>query len=61
MVTWKLKGCPRCRGDIFVHKESDGIYEHCLSCGYQRDISSIIKAEQHNLDTEPKQLAKLPG
>ena len=41
MVTWKFKGCPRCKGDIFIDQETDGCYEHCLLCGYVREIETV--------------------
>jgi ribosomal protein S27AE len=42
MVVWKLKKCPRCSGDVFIVRETNGWYEECLSCGHQRDISAIV-------------------
>ena len=42
MAVWKLKGCPRCNGDLFIQRETDGWYEECLLCGYQKDVSSLI-------------------
>ncbi len=42
MVSWKLKSCPRCAGDLFILRETDGWYEECLSCGYRRDISNLV-------------------
>lgn len=42
MAVWKLKSCPRCSGDLFIQRETDGWYEECLLCGYQRDISGLV-------------------
>jgi DNA-directed RNA polymerase subunit M/transcription elongation factor TFIIS len=42
MAHWKLKSCPRCSGDLFIQRETDGWYEECLLCGYQRDISNVV-------------------
>ncbi|MBN1643449.1 MAG: hypothetical protein JW856_01315 [Dehalococcoidales bacterium] len=42
MAVWKLKGCPRCNGDLFIQREADGWYEECLLCGYQKDVSRFI-------------------
>jgi DNA-directed RNA polymerase subunit M/transcription elongation factor TFIIS len=42
MAVWKLKSCPRCNGDLFIQRETDGWYEECLSCGYQKDISDLV-------------------
>jgi len=44
MAVWKLKSCPRCGGDLFIQRETDGWYEECLLCGYQRDVSSLVAA-----------------
>jgi hypothetical protein len=31
---WRLKGCPRCRGDLCAQSNgSRGIVWHCLQCG----------------------------
>ena len=42
MAIWKLKSCPRCNGDLFIQRETDGWYEECLSCGYQKDVSNLV-------------------
>ena len=44
MAVWKLKSCPRCNGDLFIQRETDGWYEECLLCGYQHDVSNIVVA-----------------
>ena len=41
MVKWKFKGCPRCKGDMFIDQEADGCYEHCLLCGYVHEIEMV--------------------
>lgn len=42
MAVWKLKSCPRCSGDLYIQRETDGWYEDCLLCGYQRDVSNLV-------------------
>ena len=42
MAIRQLKSCPRCTGDIFIQRETDGWYEECLACGYRRDISNLV-------------------
>ena len=39
---WKLGGCPRCHGDVFLDSEDGMLLGHCLQCGYvcARIISS---------------------
>ncbi len=34
MVTWKIKSCPRCGGDMFLDIEKSTYFDHCLQCGY---------------------------
>jgi hypothetical protein len=43
MVTWKLKGCPRCMGDIFISQDMDGWYEQCLQCSFRRDLKDLAE------------------
>jgi hypothetical protein len=31
---WKLGGCPRCYGDVFLDSEDGQMLGHCLQCGY---------------------------
>jgi Zn ribbon nucleic-acid-binding protein len=34
-MTWKLKGCPRCGGDIQLYEDMNNDWiETCLQCGY---------------------------
>jgi len=34
---WLLRGCPKCRGDLYYDVEPEGEYMHCLQCGYDSD------------------------
>lgn len=43
---WKLKGCPKCNGDIFLEKDVSGWYERCLQCGYNRDMLSVVEVRE---------------
>ncbi len=38
MKMWRFKNCPRCSGDTFIDSDIDGWHEHCLMCGYTRDL-----------------------
>ncbi len=40
-MTWKLKTCPRCQGDLFVDKDLDGWFEQCLQCSYRKELRPI--------------------
>ena len=35
----KLKGCPKCGGVVSMERDHDGLYVHCLNCGWQRDLT----------------------
>lgn len=41
MVAWRLKGCPRCGGDVFLAKDIDGWYEQCLMCSHRRELKEF--------------------
>jgi len=44
---WKLKGCPRCGGDLLI--EEDFIYgwhEKCLQCSFSRDFKELDELER---------------
>ena len=34
----RLKGCPRCKGDILIDRDHLSWYEQCIQCGYLRDF-----------------------
>ncbi|MFC1893744.1 hypothetical protein ACFLYR_06960 [Chloroflexota bacterium] len=36
----RLKGCPKCRGDIRRDEDHYGWYEQCIQCGYMRDLET---------------------
>lgn len=35
----KLKGCPRCQGDLYLNQDMYGKYLNCLQCGYTKDVT----------------------
>ncbi len=41
MSRWRLKGCPRCGGDLFIEKGFDNWYEQCLQCSYRLELRKI--------------------
>lgn len=47
----KFKGCKRCGGDLFLERESEGVYISCLQCGavYVRRLAQTVK------EPKPKQ------
>ena len=42
MVVWKLKGCPRCGGDVFVDREFDVWYAQCLQCSHRSEVDVAV-------------------
>ena len=48
MKAWKLKGCPRCSGDIFLETDEEHrLYEGCLQCGYMRELRQLDGLTAH--------------
>ncbi len=45
MTTWKLKSCPRCGGDLYLDKGTEGWEEKCLQCSYQRYLPPVIASK----------------
>ncbi|GAF84427.1 unnamed protein product [marine sediment metagenome] len=45
-VRLRLKGCPRCRGDLVVELDQWGWYEACIQCGYLHDLQSVVEVKQ---------------
>ena len=43
---WRLKGCPKCRGDLYVDKDHDGWFEECLQCGYEAYLQPVVEARE---------------
>ena len=46
MKSWKLRGCPRCSGDIFIDVDEEHMwYETCLQCGYTHELKKLVITE----------------
>ena len=58
MTKWKLKGCPRCKGDLASDRDKGKWYELCLQCGYRRDLKVV---GQENQLIEKEEAAKKPA
>jgi Zn ribbon nucleic-acid-binding protein len=35
---WVTKGCPKCKGDLFIYCANQIRQETCLQCGFEREI-----------------------
>ena len=44
LAIWRLKGCPRCRGDMVLDRDKWGSYEQCIQCGYLLDVPNAVNA-----------------
>ena len=42
----RLKGCPRCRGDLFPEYDLTGSDLVCLQCGYVQTVTVIEPEEE---------------
>jgi predicted nucleic acid-binding Zn-ribbon protein len=44
----KYKGCPRCQGNLFLERDTEGVYATCLQCGayFFRRIADDAKTKQ---------------
>lgn len=38
-----LKGCPKCHGDMYLEKDSYGVFRQCLQCGMVQDAPAVVK------------------
>jgi DNA-directed RNA polymerase subunit M/transcription elongation factor TFIIS len=41
----KLKGCPRCQGDLYLKQDNYGKYYNCFQCGYMKDLTGRPEME----------------
>ncbi len=58
-VTWKLRSCPRCGGDIYIDRDWHVWYEQCLQCGYLNDMPDEVKVHQQSGDNEKNEWISL--
>ena len=50
---WKLKGCPKCMGDLHIEQRQNELEEHCLQCGFKREyiVEQPVDSEDRKLVT----------
>ena len=41
MTRWTWRRCPRCGGNMFRYPDLDSVYESCLQCGYNRELTGV--------------------
>ena len=54
---FRLRSCPRCKGDVSLDWDYYGWYEQCLQCGYIHDLVSIAELEER---LTPEEREKVP-
>jgi hypothetical protein len=54
---WKLKGCPKCMGDLHIEQRQYEYEEQCLQCGFKREYFIDPAAEPE----EKKKLVTAAG
>ena len=47
--TIRLKGCPKCKGDVVIDNDHYGWYEQCLQCGHVSDLPDVVAHGEENL------------
>jgi hypothetical protein len=43
---WRLKGCAKCRGDVYLDRDRNGWFEECLQCGHVQYLGAITFVER---------------
>lgn len=43
MLSWKLKKCIRCGGDVFIDRDIDGWFMECLQCARRVELIKFKK------------------
>jgi len=43
---WKLRGCARCNGDVYINRDEYGWFVQCLQCGYHSELVNIDEARK---------------
>ena len=44
MGKFKINGCPRCGGTLFIDRDMDGWYEQCLNCSYRSELKVSVSS-----------------
>lgn len=54
----RLKGCPRCNGDVYFDSDFHGWFEQCLQCGCMHYLQIATKAEKQPRRVKAKEVAR---
>lgn len=64
MGVWRLKGCPRCRGDVFLDRDEEHRwYQQCLQCGYFNEMQDLagFHEQPQERERQPVPAGKKPA
>ncbi len=39
---WRVKSCPKCKGDVYAEQDSSGWNEICLQCGHEQALQTVF-------------------
>lgn len=53
MTKWRIKACPKCGGDMFIDRDFDSWYEHCLQCSYRIELKAMNRVKEPALAGTP--------
>ena len=55
-----LKCCPRCKGDVYVNKDTYGLFMECLQCGFSKDLPDRVGAVSAEEPDRPDEAVAQP-
>lgn len=58
-MMWKFKSCPRCQGDMFIAKDTDGWYEQCLQCSCRHELKELAEFKEQPVMAGEKKAEKV--
>ena len=60
LAMWRLKGCPKCKGDVELDRDQWGWYEQCIQCGYLFDLQNVVEEKQWRGDRKITKSSSVP-
>jgi len=55
-----LKCCPRCKGDIYLDKDTYGHFIECLQCGFSKDLHEKVRESSAEEAVRPEEAVAEP-
>ena len=50
-MTMRLNNCLKCHGDVRLDHDQYGWYEHCIQCGFTRDLEPMALTQKREAST----------